>query len=436
MKRLLTILACLSLSFVLCGAEWYVSSETGKKKNPGTKEEPLKGLADAIGKASAGDVIYLAAGKYTGAMGASTIDIDKPLTILGGYSLDFSTRDVTGTPSLIQPENKKNDTAKKAILNLKLPNGNPEIPMVFDGLVIDQGMMHSYHATKGQPEGVETGMWQKPPAKKTTDAFPSSTCYSIYSEAKLRYEGDLIIRNCVFANSGDTAVVVGKFKGDVKIENNVFVACRQTACDVTCSNPKEYIKCDFKNNTVLFTWSSTDDFGSMGYGFRTQPMVESDIEDNIFGLNITAGVNHAKGDANKKKVTLDKNVFFLNRKGDIDLQGGGAVLLSLKVDSEEFEEMEDAPGFEEVEDNISLSDPTIFRGRINEAYLNGFLNASYSETTDYDENSPANIFRAAMGMNKVGKIETKVSMYANRYPLADALKLFGALDGYGAQGIR
>ncbi|MGN0867749.1 MAG: right-handed parallel beta-helix repeat-containing protein [Oligosphaeraceae bacterium] len=433
MKRLLTLLTCLSLSLALCGAEWFVSPDTGKKKNPGTKEEPLKSVADAIKKAEAGDTIYLAAGLYTGAMGASEIVVDKPLVLMGGYTADFSSRDVIANPSIIQPKNEKNDTARKAIINLQLPPGNPELTTVIDGLVIDEGQMHSYHKVKGKPEGVETGMWLKPPAKDKDDKFSSATCYGIYSESKLRYEGKLVIRNCVFANTGDTAVVVSKWLGDVEIKNNLFVACRQTACDVTCSNPNKMVECDFENNTVLFTWSSTDDFGSMGYGYRTQPNVKAEIKNNIFGLNITAGVNHAKGDAKKKAVAMDENVFFLNRKGDIDLQGGGAVLLSLKVADDEFEELEDAAGMESVEDNISLNDPGAFKGRINEAYLNGFLNASYSETTDYDENSPANTFRAAMGMNKVGKIETKVSMYANRYPLEECYKLFGALEGYGAQ---
>ena len=93
-KRLLTLLTCLSLSLALCGAEWFVFPETGKKKNPGTKAEPLKSIANAIKKAEAGDTLYLAAGLYTGARGASEIVVDKPLIIKGGYTTDFSSWDV------------------------------------------------------------------------------------------------------------------------------------------------------------------------------------------------------------------------------------------------------------------------------------------------------------------------------------------------------
>ena len=40
---------------------------------------------------------------------------------------------------------------------------------------------------------------------------------------------------------------------------------------------------------------------------------------------------------------------------------------------------------------------------------------------------------AHLDLNQVGTITSKVSMYANKYPLDDAIKLFGAIDGYGAQ---
>ena len=132
---------------------------------------------------------------------------------------------------------------------------------------------------------------------------------------------------------------------------------------------------------------------------------------------------------------LDNNVFFLNKTSDVTAVKSPNIL-HLRVDSDEFEDMADFPGMESVEDNISLKDPAVFKGIINEAYLTGFLNVTYSEKTSYDENSPANLFRSAMGMNKVGKIESQVSMYANRYPLAETYLLFGALKDHGAQQIK
>jgi hypothetical protein len=82
-----------------------------------------------------------------------------------------------------------------------------------------------------------------------------------------------------------------------------------------------------------------------------------------------------------------------------------------------------------------MTNPAVFKGVINEDYLNGFLSASYKETTSHDPNSPANQFRKSMGMNQTGTIQSSVTMYANRYPWKEALKFFGAMQGYGAQKI-
>jgi len=432
MKKLLLSAMCLALGAALFGADLYVSQTTGKKKGPGTKEAPFKNITDAVKKASPGDTIHIAEGKYAGLLGASEIIIDKAVTLVGSYAPDFSARDIAKHATLIQPPNDKNGTKGIGLLTLNPPAG-PGPDLVVDGLVIDQSYMNSYHDVKGKPAGVETGMWLEPPSKGSKDKFASAKSYSIYKETKNRFEGNVIIRNCIIANAGNFGVNISHYKGNVKILNNVFVACRMESCEVSCSNSAAgAVEAEFANNTVLFTWSRTDDLGDMGYGFRCMAKVTANIHHNIFGLNVYAGVGNDKGDAKSKKVKLDNNIFFLNKKADVTAVKSPNILY-LRVDSEEFEDMSDFPGMASVEGNVALKDPAAFKGAINNAYLTAFLNVSYSEKTDYDENSPANVFRAAMGMNKVGKIETKVSMYGNRYPLTETPKLFGAVAGHGAQ---
>ena len=73
---------------------------------------------------------------------------------------------------------------------------------------------------------------------------------------------------------------------------------------------------------------------------------------------------------------------------------------------------------------------------VNKSYLEGFLNARYSEQVDFDPNSNANVWREVMGMNKQGSIASEVSMFMNRYPWKEALNLFGAISGCGAQAIK
>ena len=445
MKKFLCLAFCL-MAAAAFSAELYVSQSTGKKKGPGTKEAPFKAILDAMKNAQPGDTIYMAEGTYTGAMGASEIIIDKPVTIIGGYAADFSSRDVVAHPTLIQPKNEKNDTKGLSVVTLKMPAGAGPA-MVIDGIVIDQGFMNSYHDVKGKPEGVETGMWLEPPAKGSKDAFASAKSYSIYMETQNRFEGDVVIKNCIFANGGNYAVNISKYCGSVKILNNIFVANRMESCEVSCSanaqnKSNELLDVEFAYNTVLYTWSRTSEMTDMGYGFRCMTMVKSNIHHNIFGLNVMAGIGNDKGDAKQpgldrlvKNITINNNLFFLNKNADVTVTKSPSIL-KLMVDSDEFEDMCDYPGIEDVDGNVSLEDPAVFKGRLNTAYLTAFLNATYSEKTDYDENSPANLFREAMGMNKVGTIETKVSMYGNRYPLADCYTLFGACDGYGAQLVK
>jgi len=72
----------------------HVSSLTGSNRNDGSKAKPYKNLQKAIDNAKPGDVILVAQGNYFGMLNSGNIVIDKPLTIMGGYSDDFSTRDI------------------------------------------------------------------------------------------------------------------------------------------------------------------------------------------------------------------------------------------------------------------------------------------------------------------------------------------------------
>ena len=430
-KYVLTlVLFCIGLG--LSAADLYVSASTGKKKGPGTKEAPFKTINDAIKKAKPGDAIHIAAGKYVGKLGASEIIVDKAVSLIGSYSPDFSQRSVAQFPTLIQPANDKNDTKGLAVLTLNPPAGaGPDI--LIDGIVIDQSYMNSYHTVKGKPEGVETGMWLEPPAKGANDKFASAKSYSIYKPTANRYEGNITVQNCVISNAGNYGINIWQYKGTVKILNNVFVACRMESCEVSCSNAQAgAVQVEFAYNTVLFTWSRTSEMTDMGYGFRCISKVTSNIHHNIFGLNVYAGVGNDKGDPKSKNVKLDNNIFFLNKIADVTAVKSPNIL-KLRVDEEAFEDMSDFPGMGSVEGNVSLKDPKQFKGIINEAYLIAFLNATYSEKTNYDPNSPANVFRSALGINQRGTIQTKVSMYGNRYPLAEVYKLFGAVQGFGAQ---
>ena len=139
---------------------------------------------------------------------------------------------------------------------------------------------------------------------------------------------------------------------------------------------------------------------------------------------------------NNRVITMDvrgpdpnaiTKVNFLNRITDLTIPGGG-MLTRVKV-----EDFDDVEAIAECSGNKSLTDPALFKGKIDEPYLNGFLSVSYKETTSYNPNSAANTFRSAMGMNMTGTMSSSVSMCFNRYPWQKALDVFGAVPGCGAQ---
>ncbi len=435
MKKLLFVIAGIALAASSFSADWYVSATTGKKKGAGTKEDPFKNLWKALESAAPMDVIHVAEGNYSGKLSCGWVEFDKPLSIIGGYAPDFSVRNVVEHKTMLRPTNEMNATKPTfGTMTVKFDSNKiiPDAVTVIDGLIFDHGDANSYHPEKGKPEGVATGMWLPPPAKGNTQ-FPSIDRYMLYSTGTF---GDFIVRNCVFVNASNYAVNINHFKGNVKLLNNLFINSRMMAANVLGASANNYdTQFEFAYNTVLFTWSRTNEMADMGYGVRCNAKTISRIHHNILGLSVGSGFDNTKGDAKSKKLYLDNNVFFLNKGADVTFTISPNIK-KIMVDSDEFEDIEDYEGVESCEGNVSLKDPAVFKGIIDEAYLASFLTATYSEKTDYNENSPANVFREALGMNKQGTITTKVSMFANRYPFDKVMKFFGACKGYGAQAIQ
>ncbi len=407
------------------GAAFFVSKDVGKNKNPGTMDSPLKNLDKAFKKAAPGDVILVAEGVYGGTFGIGYFESDKPLKLYGGFASDFSERNVLTHPTLIQPDNKSGGKSRKPLLRFTKDIDG----VVVDGFVFDMGERNSYSPTDGKPEGVEAGMLLLPP-KKATGQNPTVTesCISIPSAAQ---GGDVLIQNNAFLNGAKFGIQAGLRSGTLRLLNNVFVANRMAAVEIygTCRNtagPKDLTLCgnvEIAHNTVLFTWSRTKDFQDMGYGIRIMTKLDYNIHHNIIGANIMAGVDHSR--FNKDEwVKLDENIFFVNRQADLEYSPESNTTLNLSAD--EFEDLElgsNEGNRSEIPEGLS----------VDQSYLEGFLSAQYTEEADFDPESPANVLREVMGLNKQGKLTTSVSMFANRYSWNKALELFGAVEGAGAQ---
>ena len=424
------------------GKTLYVSSNTGSNRNDGSKETPFKNLQKALDVADPGTTILVAEGNYYGLLNSGNIIITKPVVIIGGYNSDFSQRDVLKYRTLVQPTPASNGSAKGQgtiqLRSIKAPTEN----VIIDGLIMDRGNSIAYNARgEGRPEGVASAQ-MNPIGTAGIGGANLDESVSTTETAMIYFDGyqgvvnqiNVTIRNCAFINCPNYGIVGMLNEGSLTIDNCIFVNVRMATLDVRGANAKKVIPITFTNNTVLFVWARMRDLGDMGYGYRMIPGTCNTISNNIFGCATFSALDRTHVDGNKEREAMRKevvtnNIFFLNRQTDLTLPGGG---MFLRVSANDFDDVEQLAT---VSGNKILTDPKVFDGKIDKAYLQGFLSLKTSSNMSADYNSSANQFRSALSMNIQGSGSTKTTMFANRYPWEDALKLFGAMPGYGAQKI-
>lgn len=404
----------------------YVSKTQGSNQNSGAKDSPVQEIDRAIALAKPGDEIFIAGGVYSGTFGIGFLESDKPLKIYGSYDEGFSKRDIVNTPTVFQPDNAAGGKARKAFLKFtKAVDGT-----VVDGLVFDMGFRNAYSSKEGVVKGLgaEGRLLRSTEKPATGNSTVEEPIIQVVSAAQ---GGDITIQNCVFVNGASFGIQGGHRSGTFRILNNVFVANRMAAVEIfgTCAStggPGTMAKCgrvEIAYNTILFTWSRLKDLMDMGYGIRVMTKAEYHIHHNIIGGSVLAGIDHTR--FNKDEwLKIEENIFFVNKQADLEYSPASNTKLNLAV--EQFGDLT----FASVKGNKREIPAKI---AVHADYLEGFLNASYTEQVDYNPDSPANLWREAMGLNKQGKITSQASMFMNRYPWRDTLKLFGAVKGNGAQ---
>ena len=407
------------------GSIIYVSLAKGSNKNDGSLSTPFKNLDKAIKEATPGSTIYVAGGIETGIFDIGYFESDKPLKIFGSWDESFSKQDIQSHPTVLQPTNESARSNRKGVMKFTKDVAGT----VLDHLVFDGGQRNAYHVKEGIVEGVEGGRLMK-----STEKPPVG--FSTVEEPLLQFMsattgGDVTVQYCVFVNGASFALQAGHRSGTFTVKNNVFVSNRMAAIEIygTCANtagPKDMTLCsdvEVAYNTILFTWSRLKDFLDMGYGVRVMTKCTYNIHHNIIGASILAGVDHTR--FNKDEwIRLDDNIFFVNK--DEDLHYSPMSNTRLRIDAGDFGDLE----FASAERNRNEIPEGLM---VNKAYLEGYLTARYSEQTDLDRDSPANMWRSMLGMNLQGTMSSSVSMFGNRYPWKDALQLFGNVNGYGAQ---
>ena len=417
----------------VAGTIFYVSLATGSARGDGSIEKPLKDVQKAIDMASDGDVVRIASGNYLGNLDRGWFEIkNKYVSLEGGWNDDFTARDPFTNITRIQPSVAQRGTLGNAVLRIEA-TGNKANQIVIDGLFLDLGLVHEYCPADpsdprwGCPEGCETGRI------KPVGTPPNKTIRLIGGKVA----GRLVIRNCMFLNASFNGIIMTNMGGEWEICNNVFVSNLYAACEVTGGLNQQtgahQSKVDFHHNTVMFSWPTSKEMESMGYGYRFRNGCDHDVHHNIFGCNNFGALDGGWDDsnlpeANRKICSAYDNHFFMN-KGDIVLAGtsGGGWLY---VPGKRFDEV---MMLKEYERNAEIAGDSKLKDVIDPAYLKGYATLEIFQESSYDPNSAANLYREAHGMNKQGTMTTRVSMFGNRYNFDKAIEFFGAEEGYGAQ---
>ena len=437
------------------GKTYYVSVSTGSARADGlSPTSALKDLQKAIDLAEENDEIRVAEGNYLGNMDRGYIEIGrfgnaaqergKFISIYGGYSTDFNSRDVIKYVTKFQPVSQK-FTTPLFNWNAKRPYGynGPMGNVVIDGFVFDFGENNLYCAANvddertGTPnKGVLTGRFIEPDGSPAVPkvGYANGDEYGLHMDV----EGNVRVSNCIFVNCRDYGISALMGKGHMEICNNIFVACRYAACQVRGSAKDAEIgsvSLDFHHNTVLFTWTRTKAFEDMGQGFRFMNGIRTiNVHNNIFGCNSNCGVERVYYETNKeieklKVSNLYDNYYFANKR-DLEIASMGAATIS--VPAARIEEAEQiGPKFEGNKD-LPESEKA-FVDAIDKSYLEGFMSLKIMSAQSYNPNSAANQVNRLFGLNQQGTEIVRPSMYCNKYPWEKAKDLFGKVAGYGAQ---
>ena len=330
----------LSLSALLLAAcpgfatEFYVSA--GASGDGKTKAAPAGRLELVLQAALRGDVIHVSEGDYHGRNDTGEFALKVPdLTLVGGYTKDFSARDPFKHPTVLR--RKPGVTANYTQVLHGIIGVDPQAHatgkqvsvsgLILDGFFLD-GTTRNVYIGPGPRLG-QGGSWKEPLLKLVTSDKHMTT--------------DIKIRNCVFVNGYYQGVYVKWQGAGNEVSNCLFVNCSIAGIDATGAaqfpggvEPQLLVK----NNTVACFYSH--DKAQLAHGFKAGSKGKYRVVDNVFAY-LSAPANGVVGGDH---VTTQGNVFWFtsDAKKVMADQAGAASGAASSDDDEEEEEEEEEPG--------------------------------------------------------------------------------------------
>ena len=268
------------------GRDWFVRA--GSKGGDGSRDKPFRDPFQALDKAEGGDVIHVAGGDYFGKLNVGQWRIAiRNLTLLGGYTADFSARDPWENPTRFQlhaDEKAKGGMPPGIILG---SDDNSE-GLIVDGFIFDGASWNSYKPDKGLD-------------------LRSSPLAPLVSFSGGR--APITVRNCVFVNGSSGAVKLACPFG--LFENNVVLNTSGDAVTLSAGGLGPWT---LRNNTILFACDPTDRAGtgkssSQGTLLQLNGRAVVHVQSNILAFADNYGVRSSLPQPN---VSFDSNALDAN----------------------------------------------------------------------------------------------------------------------------
>jgi hypothetical protein len=418
-KKIILILVFLFIGITINAQnkDYYISPNG--KGRIASKEQPAKDLAAVIMKLKAGDKVHITGGTYKSKSGRGSDVIPVSVSIIGGYSQDFSSRDPWGKyKTIFTGTNNYNTGLTTSRLRI---NGRAGSPVLIDGIIIDNGPRNRYKTDKHQV------ILRKANAAKGENPSPETPGIKVLMKG---VGAEVTIKNCVVINTAPTQgaidVQLGK-DGKAIISNNLIVnntgegiMAKTNWHGDTQENYATYL---IKNNTILFSWKHDAIASYGGNSLMMDTSVNLTANNNIFGFGDFGGVNNIKM---CKDLVLNNNNFFGHKKYDFYDTSGMNV--SDMADYADY--LKDGSGNVSEAINLPLNKEwaSLFSSRKE-------ISRAAVDASSKVSNSTENQIRGILGLNKMGSsVSMDADIWLHQMQVEDAVKL--GLQKYNGKGCQ
>lgn len=402
----------------------FVSISTGSGRDA-SLEKPAKDLGNIISRLEPGDVVCIAEGEYVGRGERGVDDVDMPISVIGGFSPDFTVRDPWGAHKTIftglhNSENFETQTRLSIDSNdfatrlMETRGEETAHTIVVDGLIFDNGP-RNFYKTEDEAMIVRMGTAGDTPT-------PESGALTI----RTGVNATVLVQNNIATNFAPTEGVFSFFGGkgaNVTIRNNVAINNTGAGFRIGTAFTGDEIPTYLIENVISVFNEKHSAFGTFGgSGIMLESSTKVEIYNSVFAYNDNFGVDNTK---RSKDFVLNNSIVAANANADY-------VEFDIEMD---FDELEDESELAWEASDLVGTAPQF---NVSEQWGTYYVSRNVIDRNEAEEDVQAvdswsNDVRAFFGWNTIGTdLDVDSPVWLPRMSLEDAMNAALMFDGeYG-----